>query len=90
MQEVSRIRFDRTLCAEYPNLREYMTRLKGERAEQSPETLAKLWQVTMPEAVKIADSLNEIGFFERRGSGGQPLFFVANLYHRALDIKDPR
>ena len=26
------------------------------------------------------------GFFEKRGTGENPLFLVANIYHRALEI----
>jgi hypothetical protein len=84
LPEVSQIRFEQTLCAEYPALREWMRKLEGEKTEQTPESLAAIWAVKREQALEIADKLEDVGFFERRGAKEQPSFWVPFLYRAAL------
>jgi 3-deoxy-D-manno-octulosonate 8-phosphate phosphatase KdsC-like HAD superfamily phosphatase len=63
-------------------------RLKGDRSNQSVQSLAKIWQLTPEEVLRITDKLVDIGFFEKRGTREQPIFWIPYLYHAALEIKD--
>ncbi|MFZ0699800.1 MAG: hypothetical protein WAN74_06405 [Thermoplasmata archaeon] len=84
--EVSRMRLERTLLAEYPTLRERILALEGEKTQQTPESLAALWRVTLDEASSVAGRLVEAGFFEVRGSKAAPEFWVPFLYRGALKM----
>lgn len=86
LPEVSRVRFEQTLCAEYPDLKPWMTSLEGERTLQRPAALARIWSEPEAQATKIANQLVEIGFFERRGSREAPEFWVPFLYRDALRL----
>jgi len=56
------------LFAEYPELKSTIQKLKGEKTEQTLETLASLFNQTLEKASKSAESLVSIGFFQKRGS----------------------
>jgi hypothetical protein len=86
LPEVSRARFEQTLCAEHPALKPMLEKLEGEKTQQSPATLAKIWRVTEPEAIKRAEMLADVGFFEKRGTKEQPQFWVPFLYRDALHM----
>ena len=86
LPEVSKVRLEQTLFAEQASLRQYMESLEGEKTQQYPSTLAKIWNVEETEALKIASKLVEVGFFERRGSKEEPAFWVPFLYRDALSL----
>jgi hypothetical protein len=86
LQEVSEVRLVKTFYAEYPDLKEYVEPLRGEKAQQSPPTLAAIWQVDEAEARRVADRLVVVGFFERRGTKAEPDYWVPFLYRDALDL----
>lgn len=86
LPEVSTTRFEQTLCAEYPQLKSWMTGLEGERTAQNVTTLARIWQVEEEHAAKTANELSDIGFFERRGTREAPEFWVPFLYRDALSL----
>ena len=73
---VSAARYNQTLCPEHPTLKSWMAKLEGEKTQQTPGTLAKIWQVSEPKTLATAEKLSEIGFFERRGTKEQPIFWV--------------
>ncbi len=83
---VSKVRFEQTLLAEYPNMRDYLIKLKGEKAEQALESLKQLWGTSEDNTRGIAQQLSEIGFFEIRGSKEAPSFWVPFLYRSALNL----
>ncbi len=83
---VSKARFEQTLCAEHPRFKEALSRLESEKTEQRPETLARIWAVPREEALKRAEQLTEIGFFERQGTQEAPIFRVPFLYRAALSM----
>jgi len=89
LPEVSSVRFEQTLCAEYPRWRPYIVRLKGERPQNTLQALANLWKVTLEEATMIADNLMEVGFLEKRGTRDSPMYWVPYLYQPVLEMKDP-
>lgn len=86
LPEVSKARYDQTLCAEHPNLKPILDKLEGEKTQQTPATLAKIWRVPEADALTRAEKLAEVGFFQKRGSKEQPLFWVPFLYRDALNL----
>jgi hypothetical protein len=86
LPEVSQARYDRTLCAEQPALKPMLDKLEGEKTQQTPATLSKIWRVSESEALTRAEKLTDVGFFQRRGSKEQPLFWVPFLYRDALKM----
>jgi hypothetical protein len=59
-------------------------RLEGQKAEQTPESLAELWGLTREAGIAKAKELVDLGFFEERGTKDQPTFWVPFLYRDAL------
>jgi hypothetical protein len=86
LPEVSRVRLEKTLFAEYPGLRENIAALEGEKTNQSLQTLGEIWHMTEDEAREVAEALVEIGFFERRGDNSSPAYWVPFLYRPALNL----
>lgn len=86
LPEVSKVRLEQTLFAEYPDLRQFVIKLEREKTLQRAGSLAELWQVGEPRAIAIAEELVEIGFFERRGPKESPEYWVPFLYRPALSM----
>lgn len=84
LTEVSRVRLEQTLYAEYPELRDAFEKMEGEKTQHSVESLARLWGKSKEEALALAMDLVEIGFFERRKE--QAAFWVPFLYRDALKL----
>jgi hypothetical protein len=86
LPEVSRVRLEQTLYAEYPDLKPYLERLRDEKTNHSIESLANLWDVGVDEASSLAMRAAEIGFFEVRGDKSDPDYWVPFLYRPALSM----
>ena len=86
LPQVSKTRFEQTLLAEYADVSQYVTKLEGERSEQTTESLATVWDVTEEQAANLARRLAEIGFFEIRGDKEAPSFWVPFIYRPALGL----
>lgn len=86
LPEVSKARYDQTLCAEHPSLKPYLDKLEREKTQQSISSLSRLWKCDHEKAVEIAEKLVETGFFERRGTKDAPSFWVPFLYRDALNM----
>ncbi len=86
LDTVSKVRYDQTLVAEYPEFKAYMDKLDGKKAEHNTEALAELWAVTAENAGRIADGLVSVGFFEKRGENNTSSYWVPFLYRGALDL----
>jgi hypothetical protein len=86
LPEVSGARLNQYLYAEYPAERPFIAKMEGQKAEQTPESLAELWSLTREESVSKAERLVELGFFEERGSQSQPTYWVPFLYRDALSL----
>lgn len=84
LPEVSETRLNQTLYAEYPEYREAVEKLRGGKTSQKIDTLAQAWGKDAEETRKVADSLVEVGFFERRGAEAEPDYWVPFLYRDAL------
>jgi hypothetical protein len=87
---VSNARLTQYLYAEYPNQREFVEKLDGAKAEQTPESLAEIWGTNRDAAIIKANELVELGFFEARGTRADPTFWVPFLYRDALHLVQGR
>ena len=86
LPEVSRVRLEQTLLAEYPEYTDILRRLEGEHTLQTAESLAKIWKMSEESALATANSLAEAGFFFREGSKEAPQLWVPFLYRSALNM----
>jgi len=86
LPDVSEARLVQNLYAEYPDLSAKVRQLKGEKTEQTMDSLATIWQIEPAEASQIAEKLTEVGFFQLRGSRSQPTFWVPFLYRDGLQM----
>lgn len=86
LPEVSQTRFEQTLLAEHSSLKGYVERLQGEKTLHTVATLSEVWGIPTEEAMKVAEQLVEVGFFELRGSRQSPEYWVPFLYRDALDM----
>jgi len=83
---VSKQRIEQTLYAEYPTLKDYIERLKGDKAEHNISTLSNKWRLTEDETLKIAKRLESIGFFEVKGHLNNPKYKIPFIYRPYLGI----
>ena len=83
---VSKTRLEQTLYAEYPESREHIEKLRGEKTQHSTKSLAKIWKLSLDETMKAIPGLCTIGFFEQRGEKENPIFWVPILYRDALGL----
>jgi hypothetical protein len=86
MFDVSRVRVEQTIYAEYPDVKDWVEDIEREKTEQSPETLAELWDIDKDQAATRAQRLVEIGFFEELGKKGSRRFKVPFLYRSYLAL----
>jgi hypothetical protein len=86
MPEVSKARLEQTLYAEYPSLRAYCEKLRGDKSAQTPDSLANIWDLDRTEALRVARKLVEVGFFEERVVKDLLTFWVPFLYREALEL----
>ena len=86
LPEVSRVRLEQTLYAEYPDLKTYFEALDGEKTSQNTESLASLWGIDLDVAHEIANRAVEVGFFEARGDKENTEYWVPFLYRPALSM----
>lgn len=84
LDKVSKVRLEQTIYAEYPSYRDCIQKLEEEKTEQNPESLSKIWNVDLKQAMEIAKSLVEIGIFEQKGNKLNPRYWVPFLYRPAL------
>jgi hypothetical protein len=90
LRVVSETRYNQTLLAEYPEKRNFFEALRGAKAEQTPESLSRVWDVSAQQAMEISKELHEIGFFELRGTRDEPTYWIPFLYRDALELVQGR
>jgi len=92
LPEVSKARFFQYLLAEYPDQRDRLQRLAGAKAEQTQDSLAKIWTVSREEAASFAQELINLGFFILKSDKktGEPTYWVPFLYRDALNLVQGR
>jgi hypothetical protein len=86
LPEVSQVRLEQTLYAEYPELKAWLEKLAGAKTSHTPTTLASLWGTSEEEATLRANQLGIVGFFEKRGTQQFPEYWVPFLYRDALSM----
>jgi hypothetical protein len=86
LTEVSTVRLQQTLYAEYPEIRRYIEKLNGEKTQHTLVTLGTIWGTDKTQTEEIATELVKVGFFEDRGTKGTPIFWVPFLYRDALNM----
>lgn len=82
VDEVSKQRIEQTIYAEFPTLREYIEKLRGDKADHTLETLSLKWSLQPSNTIKIIKELERIGFLEPRGDN----FRVPFMYRPYLEI----
>lgn len=83
---VSKVRLEQTLFSEYPDVKEYVMALEGEKAQQTLKTLAAIWRLDEKETQELASRLTDVGFFEVRGEKYNPEFWIPFLYRPYLSL----
>ena len=83
---VSKVRYEQTLLAEYPDMLEFLQKLEDEKLEQTIASLSALWKIDAERTSEVCTRLTKIGFFESRGSKDKPSYWVPFLYRSALNL----
>jgi hypothetical protein len=86
LPQVSKARYEQTLCAEYPTLKVFLDKLHGEKTQQNLTSLQLLWKTDPDRTLEIAERLISVGFFARRGTKDAPVYWVPFLYRDALNL----
>ncbi len=86
LREVSEVRLKQTMYSEYPEDRPFIEAMQGAKAQQTPASLAGVWNIDAPKARTIAERLVQLGFFEKRGTRDEPIYWVPFLYRDALGL----
>lgn len=84
--EVSKVRTEQTIFAEYAPLKKFVISLQGSKAEHNLSSLSSAWDVDIENAGKIANELSEIGFFESRAARIEGIYKVPFIYRFYLEI----
>ena len=86
LPDVSRVRLEQTLYAEYPKLRDPLEKLRGAKTKHTLDSLSAIWDSEASETLQTAQQLVDVGFFEQRGTREAPEYWVPFLYRDALDL----
>lgn len=83
---VSKQKMEQTLYAEFPQFKNSIENLRGDKAEHNIATLAAKWNVSEDKAASMAKNLENIGFLEPRGDLRNPRYRIPFLYRPYLEI----
>lgn len=86
LQEVSRVRLEQTIYAEYPEVKDDILALEREKTAHSIQSLSAIWRVSVDDVRARAALLVEVGFFEERGEKTDPTYWIPFLYRPALQL----
>ncbi|EEQ0900581.1 hypothetical protein HC103_002328, partial [Salmonella enterica subsp. enterica serovar Chester] len=84
--EVSKVRLEQTIFAEYPDLKDSILLLENQKAEHSISSISAVWQKNEQETIEIATKLSEIGFFDLRSFKNDSLLKIPFIYRPYLKI----
>ncbi len=84
--EVSRVRTEQTLFAEYADLKKYILKLEGQKAENTLESLRTIWETDAGVTESIANQLAEIGFFESKAAKTEGIYKIPFMYRFYLEV----
>lgn len=85
-KEVSKTKLD-TVLAEYPNLQEFIYRLKKKKIRSKPQDLKLYWDCSKKDVNIIAGNLVKIGILRNENEfkeEKEPLYYIPMLYRPAL------
>lgn len=87
-REVGKIKIETVIYNEYPDVRPWIKRLEEGKVkrEQSPKTLAKLWEIDELEAKSRILTLKNIAFFSEKDSQGRFSYVVPHIFTAALGL----
>jgi hypothetical protein len=83
---VSEARLVQNLYAEYPDMKSLLSKLCGEKTEQTVESLMSIWGLNEDNTLKVAENAICVGFFERREIKGRTTYWVPFLFRDALEM----
>jgi hypothetical protein len=86
LNPVSETRIHQTLYAEYPDLREYIEKLRDGKTEHSFETLKTFWETEDSLTKELIYRLIEMGFFVKRGTTEDTRYWIPFLYRPGLNL----
>lgn len=86
LPEVSTVRLEQTLYAEYPEKKKYIEALRENKTDQSSDSLSAIWGIDIADAHVVAEELVLAGFFEKRRDGDSHRYWVPFLYRDALRL----
>lgn len=86
LSEVSKVRFEQTLCAEFPALRRQLFRLENKKTAYSIESLSRTLEVTEEQGAALAEELVDAGFFLKKVEKGNDVYWVPFIYRDALHL----
>jgi hypothetical protein len=84
--EVSKVRFEQTLLAEYPQVKSAVMALEGNKSTLSVSTLAELWDIDEDDIGFAIEALVDIGFFTRTTYKGLKVYQVPHIYRPYLKL----
>jgi hypothetical protein len=86
LPEVSKVRFELTLCAEYSDLRRFWLKMESSKTAQTLQSFSRLMDVSEEDGLKIADRMVEAGFFTKKLEKGEIIYWVPFIYRDALNL----
>jgi hypothetical protein len=86
LPEISKVRFEQTLCAEYPTLRDKWMKMENGKTSYTLKSLSRLFEVTEEQASSIAEQMVEAGFFAKETKKGVLIYWVPFIYRDALQL----
>lgn len=84
--EISKVKLEQTIFAEYPGLREHIMALENQKAEHTLESVAQVWKADVIIAKGISVQLSEIGFIDQKIFKNDALLKIPFLYRPYLNI----
>ena len=86
LPEISRVRFNLTLCAEYPALRSAWLKMENGKTAQTLQSFSRLMDVTEEKGLTLAEEMVEAGFFVKKIEKGEQIYWVPFIYRDALNM----
>ncbi|RRH71288.1 P-loop ATPase, Sll1717 family [Falsigemmobacter faecalis] len=86
LREVSKVRYEQTFKAENPSLAPFTEKLKGQKTEQTADSLSMAWGINGEHLDITIDRLLKSGFFEKRVIKEETTYWIPFLYRDALDL----
>jgi hypothetical protein len=83
---VSEARLIQNLFAEYPDLKRHLSKLNGQKTEQTTESLMSIWGLNEEQTAKVAEQAIQVGFFEHRRVDALDTYWVPFVFRDALNM----